>query len=139
VRVAVSMKRARAMSDETPFPGVARFPIRFDRWYEALSRALFISPSDSYLAIDGGHVTVRMAWAFDASFPCSAVAATTPFDRRPVSRGVHGWRGRWLVNGAGVGILRIEFSPGQRARVLGMPVGLREPQLRPRSCHTPFP
>ena len=114
------------MSYETPSPAVARFPIRFDRWYEALSRALFISPSDSYVAIDGGLVTVRMAWAFEASFLCSGVASTAPFDRRPVSRGVHGWRGRWLVNGSGEGILRIDLSPGQRARVLGVPVELRE-------------
>jgi hypothetical protein len=114
------------MSDESASQASARFPIRFDRWYEALSRALFISPSDSYVAIDGGHVTVRMAWAFEASFPCQAIARATPFDRQPVSRGVHGWRGRWLVNGSGVGILRIELSPGQRARVLGVPVGLRE-------------
>jgi hypothetical protein len=114
------------MSDDTLSPGVARFPIRFGRLYEALSRALFISPSDSYVAIDGGHVTVRMAWAFEASFSCRAVAAATPLDRRPVSRGVHGWRGRWLVNGSGDGILRVDLSPGQRARVLGVPVGLRE-------------
>jgi hypothetical protein len=109
-----------------PLPGVARFPIRFDRWYEALSRALFISPSDSYVAMDGAQVTVRMAWAFEASFPCSAIAAAAPFDRRPVSRGVHGWHGRWLVNGSGEGILRIDLSPGQRARVLGVPVALSE-------------
>jgi hypothetical protein len=104
----------------------ARFPIRFDRWYEALSRALFISPSASYVAIEGGRVTVRMAWAFEASFPCQAIAEATPFDRRPASRGVHGWRGRWLVNGSGDGILRIGLSPKQRARVLGVPVRLRE-------------
>ena len=78
------------MSDETLSLASMRFPIRFDRWYEALSRALFISPSASYLAIDGGRVTVRLAWAFEASFPCQAIAEAAPFGRRPVSRGVHG-------------------------------------------------
>jgi hypothetical protein len=114
------------MSDESASPASVRFPIRFEPWYEALSRALSIRPSESYVAIDGGYVTVRMAWAFDASFPCSAVGAAAPYDRRPVSRGVHGWRGRWLVNGSGRGILRIELSPEQTARVLGFPVALRE-------------
>lgn len=45
---------------------------------------------------------------------------------RIFSRGVHEWRGRWLVNGSGEGVLRIDLSPGQRARVVGVPVGLRE-------------
>src|SRR5438309_994392 len=30
-----------------------RFPIRFDRWYEGLSRALLLSPSQSYVEIEG--------------------------------------------------------------------------------------
>ena len=46
--------------------------------------------------------------------------------RRVVSRGVHGWRGRWLVNGAGVGLVRLRLDPEQRARTLGLPVRLRE-------------
>ncbi len=114
------------MIDETLPTGIIRFPIRFERWYEALSRALFIAPSDSYVAIDGADVRVRMAWAFTAGFPRSAVASVTPYDGRPVSRGVHGWRGRWLVNGSGDGILCIALSPQQTARVLGVPVALRE-------------
>jgi hypothetical protein len=114
------------MSGETPSTGAARFPIRFERWYEALSRTLFIAPSASYVAIDDGSVTVRMGWAFATTFPCSAVVAAAPFGRTPASRGVHGWRGRWLVNGSGDGILRIDLSPEQTARVLGVPVRLRE-------------
>lgn len=115
------------MKSETRDPGGGdRFPIRFERWYELLSRALLIPPSASYVAIDGGRVTAKMAWAFDTSFPRSAVAAAAPFHGRPASRGVHGWRGRWLVNGSGEGILRIELSPEQTARVLGVPVRLRE-------------
>jgi hypothetical protein len=39
---------------------------------------------------------------------------------------VHGFAGRWLVNGAGRGILKIELSPAQRAYVIGVPVRLRE-------------
>ena len=114
------------MNDESGASASLRFPIRFDRWYEALSRALFIPPSDSYVAIDFGRVTVRMAWGFYARFPRSAVTSASTYERRPVSRGVHGWRGRWLVNGSGDGILRMELSPEQRARALGISVALRE-------------
>ncbi len=42
------------------------------------------------------------------------------------SRGAHGWRGRWLVNGAGDGLVVIDISPPARARVTGVPVRLRE-------------
>lgn len=33
--------------------------------------------------------------------------------------GVHGWRGRWLVNGAVSGIATLEIDPPARASVLG--------------------
>jgi hypothetical protein len=71
-------------------------------------------------------VTVRMGWAFSARFPRSAVAATRRLESAPLSRGVHGFAGRWLVNGAGDRIAVLELSPTQRARVLGIPVRLRE-------------
>ena len=39
---------------------------------------------------------------------------------------MHGWRGRWLVNGAHRPIARITLALPGRARVLGFPVQLRE-------------
>jgi hypothetical protein len=39
---------------------------------------------------------------------------------------VHGFRGRWLVNGSGRGILSIQLTPAQRAYVMGVPIRLRE-------------
>jgi hypothetical protein len=105
---------------------IRRFPIRFDRVYAILSSALFISPSDSYVEIGPEEVVVRMAWAFRARFARSTVESTVPVDTKPLSRGVHGFAGRWLVNGSGDGILRINLSPPQRAYTLGFPVRLRE-------------
>jgi hypothetical protein len=46
--------------------------------------------------------------------------------RTPLTRGVHGWAGRWVVNGAGEDILVINLNPLQRGYVLGFPVKLRE-------------
>ncbi len=106
-----------------------RFPLRFDPAYRLLSSALRLSPADSYAEVDGGEVYVRMAWAFRARFPVSAVISTAPLRRRPWSRGVHGFRGRWLVNGSGDNILVIQLEPAQRAYVMGFPVRLKELRL----------
>jgi hypothetical protein len=106
--------------------GMARFPISFDRWYAVLSSLLGLPPSAAYVALDGAEVEVRMSWAFRARFPRSAVASSSTLDLRPLSRGVHGFGGRWLVNGSGRGILSIRLSPTQRAYVMGVPIRLRE-------------
>jgi hypothetical protein len=107
-----------------------RFPIRFDASYAVLSRSLFISPSDSYVEIAGSDVSVRMAWAFRATFDRSRVTGVSPLGKRiRLTRGIHGWAGRWLVNGAGDGVLTIDLEPGQRAYVMGVPVSLRQLQV----------
>ncbi len=103
-----------------------RFPIRFDRAYGLLSSALLLRPADSFVEVRGGEVRVQMAWAFRARFPRSAVASAAEHRRATLSRGVHGLAGRWLVNGAGAGIVALRLQPGQRAHVLGFPVRLRE-------------
>ncbi len=102
-----------------------RFPIRFDNWYRPLSTALLLPPSSSYVEIDGGQVYVRMGWAFRSRFSRLAVASAIQLPKTPLSRGVHGFGGRWLVNGSGQGIMSIELSPPQRAYVMGFPVQLR--------------
>jgi len=109
------------------YPGTAvRVPIRFERWYSLLSSALLLPPSDSYLVIGNAEVECRMGWAFRARFPLSTVTHAARVEQKPLSRGVHGFAGRWLVNGSGDRIVAIDLSPPQRARVLGLPVRLRQ-------------
>jgi hypothetical protein len=110
----------------TPRSDLARFPIRFDRWYRVLSSALLLPPSDSYVEVADDAVTARMGWAFATRFPRAAVARTSRLQHAPLSRGVHGFAGRWLVNGSGDRILVIDLEPAQKARVLGVPVKLRQ-------------
>jgi hypothetical protein len=105
---------------------VARFAVRFDPIYRRLAAVLLLPPADAWVKVSGGEVEVRMAWAFRARFPRAVVAAAANDPGRPISRGVHGWGGRWLVNGDGEGIVRLTLSPPQRGRVLGFPVRLRE-------------
>jgi hypothetical protein len=103
-----------------------RFAIKFDRWYGLLSTALLMPPSDSAVEVQGLEVCVRMAWGFRARFPKSAVSSATQLSTHPTSRGVHGWAGRWLVNGSGQNIVSLSLAPPQRAFVMGFPVRLRE-------------
>jgi hypothetical protein len=104
---------------------MTQFAIRFDPWYRVLSTVLLLPPSSAHV-IAGEEIEVRMGWAFRARFPRSAVASAAPTEMRPLSRGVHGFGGRWLVNGSGSGIVRIELRPAQRGHVMGVPVQLRE-------------
>ena len=103
-----------------------RYPITFESWYRWLSTVLGLPPSSAYVEVDGEDVEVRMGIAFHARFRRSDVASATSVDMRPISRGVHGFAGRWLVNGAGRNILKIELRPDQRAHVMRIPVSLRE-------------
>ncbi len=102
-----------------------RFPIRFDRGYKIFSAALLIDPSRSFVEVDD-EVRVRMGWVFRARFPRSSVTSASQFPKRPLSRGVHGLAGRWLVNGSGQGIVSIDLAPRQRGYVMGLPVRLRQ-------------
>ncbi|MGH7297044.1 MAG: hypothetical protein ACRELB_19055, partial [Polyangiaceae bacterium] len=90
-----------------------RFPIRFEPAFRLLCKGIFLAPDDAHLDIGEDLVHVRFAWGFRSTFPRSSVASTAVYARRPVSRGVHGWAGKWLVNGAGDRILAIDLEPAQ--------------------------
>jgi hypothetical protein len=102
-----------------------RFPIRYAAPWTWLLTACLLPQRLAYIKIDDDTVKVRMAWAFRASFPRADVVEVAKY--RPVlSIGVHGWRGRWLVNGANRPIAVIRLAVPARARVMGFPVALRE-------------
>jgi hypothetical protein len=103
-----------------------RFQIRFDPWYRWLSRTCFISPSQADVTISKRMVEVRMAWAVTARFALESVLSARASEQPVISRGVHGLGGRWLVNGSGRGRVVLRLAEGTRARVLGVPVALRE-------------
>ena len=39
---------------------------------------------------------------------------------------VHGWRGKWLVNGSSSGLVRIDLEPPAHARTGPVPITVRE-------------
>ena len=84
-----------------------------------------MAPAASFVEVDGDEVRVQMAWGFRARFRRSTVVSASERQMKPRSRGVHGWAGRWLVNGSGDGVVDIALDPRQRGYVMGFPVRLR--------------
>jgi hypothetical protein len=102
-----------------------RFPIRFGA-LKPLFVVTGLTPSRSYLEVGPEVVGVRMGWSFSADIPRRSIGSVRRVAEKRWSIGVHGWRGRWLVNGACGPLMAIEIRPPTRARVLGFPVRLEE-------------
>ena len=99
-----------------------RIPLRFGR-LKPLFAALGLNVSRSYVEIAGDDtVRVRMGWAFDSSFPRSSVRNAVRRKDAPLSIGVHGWGGSWLVNGAAGPLVTLTIDPPARARTLALPL-----------------
>lgn len=106
-----------------------QYPISFSRPMRILMTVLACGPGASRVIVDDDVVEVRMGWAFRSRFDRTAVASARswpPEQRRPMSRGAHGWGGRWLVNGSGDGLVTITLDPPARAHTIGIAVQLRE-------------
>ena len=102
-----------------------RIPIKYSKVWSWLLISVLIPRRLAYIEIDGDTIRVRMSYAFRTKFTRGDISAVDTH-RPVVSVGVHGWRGRWLVNGANRPIARITFALPVRARVLGVRVRLRE-------------
>jgi hypothetical protein len=66
-----------------------------------------------------------MGWGFRGTIPLSSIKNAEPNDDRVYARGVHCWRGRWLVNGSPKGMVELTIDPPVRAYVAGVPITLR--------------
>ncbi len=85
-----------------------------------------LGPRFSYLEVSEEMLYVRLGWGFRATVPRTSIRSAAPSALRPMSRGVHGWNGRWLVNGSGKGLVAIDIDPRARAFCMGFPVRLRQ-------------
>ncbi len=93
--------------------------------FRPLLSVLGAGPSFSEVTLEPQYVVVRMGWTFRSRIPHGSIRRVYPDRDMHGGIGVHGWRGRWLVNGAVSGIVTLEIDPPARARVLGFPVRLR--------------
>ena len=103
-----------------------KFDIRFDGPSAVMMKVFGLGPRSSSLEVGDDTVQVHMGWGFRATIPRASITAAAPTQRRPLNRGVHGWRGRWLVNGSGKGLVTVTIDPPVRAATMGWPVQLRE-------------
>ncbi len=104
--------------------GARRFPLRYGV-LKPLLTALGLGPGRSGVLVTPDAVEVTMGWAFSTRLPRPAVRRAEVKRGRVLSIGVHGWRGRWLVNGASTGVVAVELAADQRASALGLSVPLR--------------
>jgi hypothetical protein len=104
---------------------VRRFEIDYSRWNKRFFGLLGLGPRFSEVVIDDTDLRVRMGWAFRAHVPRADVRRVAATERPFFAWGVHGWRGRWLVNGSSDGIVAVEIDPPARAWTLGIPIRLR--------------
>ena len=102
-----------------------QFPLRYDRFSRLLMTVLASGPRRSGVSVDDAGLSVSMGVSFHGSAPWSAVRSARVVTQTVVSRGVHGWRGDWLVNGAGDGLVEVIFSPPMAGRVVVVPVHVR--------------
>ena len=99
--------------------------ISFDRWYRPLAVPLGLGPGRSDVSIAGGILHVSMGWGFSADIPLASITDAAPAKGPFLGWGVHGWRGRWLVNGSSKGVVELSIDPPVQARVVGVPTTLR--------------
>lgn len=108
-----------------PVGAVRRFPIRFSRWAVILMGLFGIRCTNSFVEVGESRMQVRMGWAFRLEAPLTSVRSANPDMSLVLGWGVHGWNGRWLVNGSSSGIVRIDIDPAAPGRVIGFPVKVR--------------
>jgi hypothetical protein len=110
-----------------------RFPIRFGRFNAVLLRLTGMGPNRSYVEVTDEELRVKMGWAFRATIPRSSIVEV---GRRGYvwSWGVHGWRGRLIVNGSGHNMVRLRIDPPAQAKVPGrvkvreLSISLQDPE-----------
>ena len=100
------------------------FEIRYERWHGWLLGALGMGPRFSRVSVSDASVGVKMGWAFRSQIPRSSIRSVAADADKVWGWGVHGWGGRWLVNGSSKGLVRLELDPAVRSRVCGVPIGL---------------
>ena len=96
------------------------FAILYDRPMRIVCAALGLGPGLSGVTVSSNSVTVRMGWAFRTDIPRSEITSVAPATKRTISIGVHGWGGRFLVNGSASQLVTISTSDRVSCRFLGM-------------------
>jgi hypothetical protein len=100
------------------------FAISYTPLLLPLLSLLGLGPAWSGVWVDRDAVRVQMGWGFRARIRRESVRTVARDSAAVTGWGVHGWRGRWLVNGSSAGMVRIKIEPPARAWTMGVPVRL---------------
>lgn len=106
-----------------------RFAISYSKVLLPLFLVMGMGSHQSGVEVGSDLVRVHMGWAFSTEIPRRAIGAALPDHGLVLGWGVHGFGGRWLVNGSSRGLVRLHIDPPARARVLGVPVRLHTLRL----------
>jgi hypothetical protein len=101
------------------------FALRYGTVSKHLLTLFSLGPDHSGVVVNDADVGIAMGRGFSGRAPRSTVTSALTLAGTVVSRGVHGWRGDWLVNGARNGLVELLFDPPMKARVLAFPVNVR--------------
>jgi hypothetical protein len=112
-------------AEEAAHSGARWFTLRYGALSGPFLRLLGLGRKVSGIAVGPKDVALQMGWGFGGRASLGSVTSARRLDDTVISRGVHGWRSDWLVNGAGDGLVEVLFDPAMRARVTGVPVRVR--------------
>ena len=101
------------------------FTLRFGTHSRFLLKLVASGPEKSGIALDDRELAITMGRIFNGRAPRAAVTSARTLSETVVSRGAHGWRGDWLVNGAGDGLVEVLFEPPMPGHVMMVPVRVR--------------
>jgi hypothetical protein len=102
-----------------------RFAIKYGA-FRRLLEVMALGPRFSHVDVGASEVKVAMGWGFRAKIPRTSITQAAESKAMGLGIGVHGFNGRWLVNGSMSGIVSIDIEPRARGFVMGIPVKLRQ-------------
>jgi hypothetical protein len=101
------------------------FTLRYGAFSRSMLRLIGSGPTHSGIAISDADLAIKMGRSFDGRAPRTSVTSARALTDTVISRGVHGGRGDWLVNGDGSGLVELLFEPPMPGHVLMFPVRVR--------------
>ncbi len=85
-----------------------------------------MGPAQSFVRLGPEELHVRMGVHFEARIPRAQIVGAVRDESFTLSIGVHGFWGKYLVNGSTRGIVRLSITPDARASFLGVGVALSQ-------------
>ena len=101
------------------------FTLRYGAFWGFVLKLIGSGPERSGIAVSDADLAIKMGRSFDGRAPRTSVTSAQALTDTVISRGVHGWRGDWLVNGSGAGLVELRFEPPMPSHVLLFPVKVR--------------